>query len=480
MDRHKQPKSFYIILFAEASQRFSFWGLMSIIVLLLTKHLGFSDSKAFTIYGIFTAMAFSYSIIGGYLADKFYGFRKTFLTGLILSLIGNVVLIVDNSAFLYLGLAFIACGLGLFLPSNSNLLGCFYEKNDPRREGGFSLLYMSTNVGGLLGPVFYGLAATYLGWKYSFALSAIFLCLTLYLFSLRNRYFDDKGLSPLLVVEKKSWGLTNPTYYLLLLSLILLSVLFFNNPRFSFLLMVIASIAALTYIYVKLTDKSKVEKKNTCFLLMAILFALIFFAVVFQIYTSLTEFIENFVNRKVSGFILPTSSFASLEPFFVIILSSCAAYLWNLFEEKKYKISILTKFSIGMILAGIGLLIIALSAYYVWTQNQSCPPLFIVLGSLFLGASEICIMPPLISSITKLSPPNLKGVLMGMLYLSLGFSGYLSSVIAKLTKNPHVVHQRLFDDAQAYFHVYEHLFYLCIVLAIALLLMSFLLRRETY
>ncbi len=125
------PKFLPMLLFAELWERFSYYGLRALLVLFLTSKLGFSDPKAYAIYSLSAAIGFAGPIIGGIIADKLLGFRSMVVIGGTIMAIGSIVmtLVAVNPELVFLGLALIAVGTGLFKGNMKKIgqkdLSCF-------------------------------------------------------------------------------------------------------------------------------------------------------------------------------------------------------------------------------------------------------------------------------------------------------------------------------------------------------------------
>lgn len=111
--------------------------------------------------------------------------------------LGHVVLGVESTSAwsLYVALAIIICGYGLFKSNISCLLGELYAHDDPRRDGGFSLLYAAGNVGSIAAPIACGLAAQWYGWHIGFALAGIGMFIGLMIFLSGSRHFGIPAAS---------------------------------------------------------------------------------------------------------------------------------------------------------------------------------------------------------------------------------------------------------------------------------------------
>ena len=113
------------------------------------------------------------------------------MLGALLMAIGHVVLGASeiHPSFLYLSPAIIVCGYGLFKSNVSCLLGELYEPTDPRRDGGFSLMYAAGNVGSIIAPIACGYARKEYSWAMGFGPAAVGMIAGLVIFLCGNRHF---------------------------------------------------------------------------------------------------------------------------------------------------------------------------------------------------------------------------------------------------------------------------------------------------
>lgn len=144
MNKHaSQPRAIYYVVALQIWEYFSFYGMRALLILYLTNQLKYSDNHAYELFSAYCSLVYVTPILGGFLADKVLGNRMAVMLGALLMAIGHVVLGASeiHPSFLYLSLAIIVCGYGLFKSNVSCLLGELYEPTDPRRDGGFSLMY---------------------------------------------------------------------------------------------------------------------------------------------------------------------------------------------------------------------------------------------------------------------------------------------------------------------------------------------------
>ena len=201
--------------------------MRALLVLFLTSQLGFDDPEAYAIYSLFAALCYLGPIVGGYVADRYTGFRALVLLGSVILVAGHALMALSelHDQLFFTGLGMIAVGSGLFKGNIANLLGCCYEPDDPERERGFTLFYVAINLGGFIAGIACGYVAHLWGWHYGFGLAGIGMTAGLVMF-LRFQYLlADHGLKPSQPPLKGALPLKNVIHRLLWAS-IALSALF--------------------------------------------------------------------------------------------------------------------------------------------------------------------------------------------------------------------------------------------------------------
>ncbi len=138
MKTPSQPRAIYYIVAIQIWEYFSFYGMRALLILYLTHQLGFDDSHAISLFSAYASLVYVTPILGGWLADRLLGNRTAVIAGALLMTLGHVVLGVESTSAwsLYVALAIIICGYGLFKSNISCLLGELYAHDDPRRDGG--------------------------------------------------------------------------------------------------------------------------------------------------------------------------------------------------------------------------------------------------------------------------------------------------------------------------------------------------------
>ncbi len=147
----RHPRGLYPLFFTEMWERLAFYLMLGILVLYTIDTerggLGMALSKAVEVYGTYLAFVYFTPFLGGMIADRFIGFRRAVFIGGLLMASGLFFLGVRSEATLYIGLALMCIGNGLFKPNISAMVGNLYEDGDPRRDAGFNIFYMGINIG---------------------------------------------------------------------------------------------------------------------------------------------------------------------------------------------------------------------------------------------------------------------------------------------------------------------------------------------
>lgn len=198
------PSGLFVLFFTEMWERFSYYGMRALLVLFLTSSLigdnpgwGWPREHAMTLYGSYTAMAYLTPILGGYIADRFIGYRWATIWGAFLMTLGHASMAIEtNQSFLYLGLVLLVLGIGLFKPNMTSILSEMYKKYPEKKDGAYTIFYMGVNSGAFLGMILCGYLGESIGWSYGFGLAGIFMLVGLLQFYFTQGIFGTIGLKP--------------------------------------------------------------------------------------------------------------------------------------------------------------------------------------------------------------------------------------------------------------------------------------------
>lgn len=372
MKTPSQPRAIYYIVAIQIWEYFSFYGMRALLILYLTHQLGFDDSHAISLFSAYASLVYVTPILGGWLADRLLGNRTAVIAGALLMTLGHVVLGVESTSAwsLYVALAIIICGYGLFKSNISCLLGELYAHDDPRRDGGFSLLYAAGNVGSIAAPIACGLAAQWYGWHIGFALAGIGMFIGLMIFLSGSRHFrHTRGVDkPALRAVK----FVLPTWGWLLVMLCLAPVFFtllLQNNWSGYLLAIVCLFAA--QMVARIMIKAPEHRRALWQIVLLMLAGTLFWVLAQQGGSSISLFIDHFVNRRLLNWEVPTALFQSVNAVAVMAAGVVLAWLMRPEGSVRSVLRVWLKFAFGLLLMGGGFMLLALNARHGAADGQA-------------------------------------------------------------------------------------------------------------
>ena len=166
------PTGLYTLFFAEMWERFSYYGMRALLIFYMTKgFLLYDDPKAYSVLGAYAGLVYMMPFFGGMIADRLLGARRAVVLGGALMAAGHLLMTVEQGVAFYAALALLICGNGFFKPNISTIVGSLYSKNNPRRDGGFTIFYIGINLGAAMAPLACGYVGETYGWHYGFGLA---------------------------------------------------------------------------------------------------------------------------------------------------------------------------------------------------------------------------------------------------------------------------------------------------------------------
>lgn len=427
---NSNPRGLYVLFYTEMWELFGRFGITALLVLYLTHTFHFSDDRSFAIYSGFIALLYVMPIIGGYLSDRILGLRHSVILGASLMALGNAMLIITHSDFVYLGLSVVAVGSGFFLPSIVPMVGQLYKEDRRGRDAGFTLYYIGKNIGALLAPLACGLVGQQYGYNYAFILSTLGMLSGIVVF-VRGR----QHLLELETENRHSIATNKSIKVLVYLSILVMIPLVYTILRLAldgYMLVIAGVIAFAVLVTIGLRHGVQV-KKHLLAVVMMMVFVIIFSGLLGQGGTSLNLFIERIVDRHFLGHLIPPSFFYTLDPVFMILCGPLLAGLWTKLAKKGREPSEIIKFSLAMTLLAAGFYVFVIAAHHAQLAG-SASPWFVVLGYLIFPIAELTIMPIGLSLVTRLSPKGHDAMMVGIWMLGYSVSGYVTGVVSKLGK----------------------------------------------
>ena len=379
-----QPRGLILLFFVEMWERFSYYGMKALLILYLVDARNWPVSRAANLYGNYTALAYIAPLLGGYVADRVLGARRSLVWGGVIIALGHFTLALETRATFYLGLALVILGTGLFKPNVSTMVGELYSHGDKRRDAGFTIFFMGISVGAFLAPLACGYLGQKIGWRYGFGAAGVgmVLGLALYLWG-RSRYLPGIGDRTLTLLNKKH-------------------------------------------------DASPVtpEQRRRIFaVLLVVLLTIPFWACYEQFGSSLSLFADRHIARTLGSFEIPASWFQSINPVVVLVFAPLLAFLWRWLEQRDREPSAPAKMVAGYVLLAAGFAFATLAGFRSETRLL-VSPLWFVATDLFRSWGELLVSPVGLSYVTRVAPARYGSRLMAAWFLAEGLGNKLAGSIA--------------------------------------------------
>ncbi len=437
------PSGLFYLFFAELWERFSFYGMRALLTLYMVnnlfRELADGEEISFGIYAAYGALVYATPVIGGNLADRFLGYRKSIMLGAVLMALGHFIMAFENEIFFFGALGLLIVGNGFFKPNISTMVGSLYPAGDKRRDAGFTIFYMGINLGAFLAPLVCGWLGETYGWHWGFGAAGVGMLAGLILFAvgMRRGVFMDVGFQPEKWQKNKVAG-TNVANIIYLGAALLVPIaaflVRFNDMHIpglgelmEVLLLAILGII-LVYLIIFMSKSEKVVWQRLVVVLLLTTFITVFWSFFEQAGSSLTLFAERNVNLT----FLNASQTNAINPFYIVALAIPFSLMWTFLDTKRLNPSAPVKFALGIFQLGLGFMIFAWSAKSM-DATGAVPFWYLALGYFLITTGELFISPIGLSKVTELSPKAIVSLMMGVWFLSSAFAHHISGVIAKLT-----------------------------------------------
>lgn len=457
----RHPKGLYLLFVTEMWERFSYYGMRALFMLYMVQALLFDKETASQVYGSYTGLVYLTPLIGGYIADRYWGNRRSIVTGALTMALGQFLLFLSACYYqqaelakylMFCGLGLLILGNGFFKPNISTMVGRLYREDDNRKDSAFTIFYMGVNVGSTLAPLVCGLLGNTghpEDFKWGFLAACIGMLLGATVFQLfKNKYICDPdgnpvGMAPAVSHEKKQQTQQSPASnsrtWLMVAGTVALTLLFSVNWNamdkgifadadwIGSLIYATAIIMPLLII----TDRSltRLEQVRIGVIYIIAFFVIFFWAAYEQAGASLTFFADEQTDRHIGSWEMPAAYFQSFNPIMIVTLAPVLAAVWSFLGKRGLEPSSPRKQAIGLFLLSMGYLFIAFGVKHV---EPGVKVSMIWLTGLYLihTIGELCLAPIGLSLVYKLSPARFSSLLMGVWYLSTSaankFAGMLS------------------------------------------------------
>lgn len=443
-----QPRGLATLFFTEMWERLSYYGMRAILLFYMyyavaKGGLGFDQATAASIMSIYGSMVYMAGVVGGWLSDRVWGSRLTVFIGGVLIMCGHIALALPfGSTMLFISIALIVMGTGLLKPNVSEMVGGLYSEDDRRRDAGFSMFIFGVQVGAAVAPIAVPMIASAFGhngnmnFHAGFSLAAIGMFFGLLQYALDSKkYLHKESLRPQdpiapQDVRKVTMGVVG---VIAVLAIILIGMGVTGNLNVTNIILLITVIAVclpIIYFVMMLTSRkvTKVERRHVVAYIPLFLAAVIFWAIEESGSVILALFAQERTILHVGGWHFQASNFQTLNPLFMMIFTPFFVRLWSKWKNQPSEAS---KFSAGLLFAGVSYLWMTLPGLLHGTTAGRVSPFWLVGSWFFVEIGEMLISPIGLSITTKLSPKAFKGQMMSMWFLANATGQAINSQIVK-------------------------------------------------
>ncbi|MDR2627213.1 MAG: peptide MFS transporter [Dysgonamonadaceae bacterium] len=513
----KHPKGLYILFFTEMWERFGYYLMLGIFSLYMldgwaSGGMGFSAQQKSDIYGTYIGLVYLTPFIGGILADRILGYRKSIVIGGLLMSAGYIGLSIHDNTTFYLSLLLIILGNGFFKPNISTLVGNLY--NNPKyrsnKDAGFNIFYMGINVGAFICNFVAAYMRINFGWGYAFLAAGIGLLLGLLVFILGTKHVKEADVIKPLEKGDMSTGqiflsVVLPMFAFGILGYLIPNNLLGSDTNDAFAFGCVPVIAFFFYLWKTANQK---DKRSISALLSVYLCIIVFWAVFHQNGDALTVWANDYTDREMpaaltgiastiglaeevsnkgentdarsaayfrnlpaeqtpaegqSLLLVSTEIYQSVNPFWVVVLTPVVVGFFGFLRSGKKEPTTASKITIGLFITALSSLVMigAVNSVNIADAKVSSWWLIATYGVITVG--ELCLSPMGLSLVSKLSPPRITALMMGGFFLSTSVGNKLSGVLSGMWDS--------YDDKTCFFLIN------IVLLLIASLMMMLLLKR---
>ena len=340
------PKGLSTLFFTEMWERFSYYGMRAILLLYMVGAvenggMGLDEQTGGAIYGLYTMFVYLLALPGGWLADKYFGLRRSVFYGGCIIALGHFSMAIPTQETFFTGLLLIVLGTGLLKPNISSMVGELYPRTEQaRRDAGFSIFYAGINLGAALAPLLTGYLGEKVDWHYGFGAAGVGMVLGLIQYKITEKNLGDAGLQPVSAGSDEELRVRGNKIRMVLfafaITLAILLILLFTRAivldpmwlaRILGYVIPISAIAYFMYVFL-FQDLSAEERRKVGAIAIFFFATALFYAGYEQHGSSLNLFAKRYTDLFIGDFEMPASWLQAVSPVTIIIFSIVFAWLW--------------------------------------------------------------------------------------------------------------------------------------------------------
>jgi POT family proton-dependent oligopeptide transporter len=438
------------LFFTEMWERMSYYGMRALLVLYMTgavtgfnPGLGLSQIDAQAIYGIYVGFVYFMVIPGGWLADNVLGHQKAVLIGAIIIALGHFTLALPLTETFFLGLILVVLGTGLLKGNISTIVGQLYKPGDSRVQAGYTIFYMSINIGSTLGFLICSYLGEKIGWHWGFGAAGVGMFFGVLQYINFKHLLGEAGNKPndMPQVQRDSyikWSKITAGLMVIVIALGLLGIITVE-PRafaenFAYFL---TAVAAVYFVYLFLfAGLSATEKKNVFLLLILFVGAAAFWSGFDQSASSLSIFARDYTDLTLNGLSgsfgmeegFPIGWLQFANPIFVVIFAPIFAGIWMHLGRMNLDPSLPVKFAIGLFFMALSF-VVMIYAVNLAMEVSPVGVQWLVITYLLQTWGELALSPIGLSAFSQYAPKKYIGQMFGLWFLASAIGGVLAGLL---------------------------------------------------
>ena len=474
------PIGLRTLFLTEMWERMSYYGMRALLVLYMTgavtgfnPGLGWSQVESQAIYGIYSGMVYFMVVPGGWIADNILGHQKAVLIGALIIALGHFTLAIPIEQTFFLGLIFVVLGTGLLKGNISTIVGQLYEGQDDKRDSGYTIFYMSINIGSTLGFLICSYLGEKIGWHWGFGAAGIGMAFGVIQYIKHRHLLGDAGMHPNEMPDDKRKKLTTYLKVSLVGMFMVIGAGLFGfftiDPRFfaeqfAYFLTIIAG---LYFVYLFLfAGLNASERKNLILLFLLFIGAAAFWSGFDQSAGSLNIFARDYTDLSIVGYEIPVGWLQFANPVIVVLFAPIFAGIWAQLARKNLDPSLPIKFAIGLLFMALSFLIMIV-AVNIALESSPVGMQWLLLTYLFQTWGELALSPIGLSAFSRYGPKRYMGQMFGLWFLASAIGGVLAGLLGG---------EALDGGLETISPVFEFMIQYYLVIAVALIALSFVIK----
>ena len=436
------PIGLKTLFLTEMWERMSYYGMRALLVLYMTgavtgfnPGLGWSQVDAQAIYGIYVGMVYFMVVPGGWIADNILGHQKAVLIGAFIIALGHFTLAIPIEQSFFLGLTFVVLGTGLLKGNISTIVGDLYKNLDDKRDSGYTIFYMSINIGSTLGFLICAYLGEKIGWHWGFGAAGVGMAFGVIQFIRSRDLLGDAGMHPNEMSDEKRSKISKYMYASLVGMFVIIGVGLMGfitiDPRvfaenFAYFLTIVAGVY---FVYLFLfAGLNAAERKNLILLFLLFIGAAAFWAGFDQSAGSLNIFARDYTDLSIASFIIPVGWLQFANPMFVVMFAPIFAGVWAYLARINLNPNLPIKFAIGLLFMALSFLVMIV-AVDIALESSPVGMQWLVLTYLFQTWGELALSPIGLSAFSRYGPKRYMGQMFGLWFLASAIGGVMAGLL---------------------------------------------------